>query len=1110
MFSGIFGSSLLASIILALTASLSVDVAVNSQKKPEDKVSLPARMAPSYYIPDLNTETDYDPMARPQAAKIALMTPRGRSNPEIVGYTTYDYQHNCTMARQVEHRGTAYVHFTWMAQTSDSLGYNRGLGYQAFETGGPCAQVYSAGGIRIETGYAGYVGLDADAGGWAVVGAHQKRDSIYYPMAFWDFIFGGPVFGIFNPDYSYDNYGWTVNPGTGPGNENLWPKIEWHIGTETVLHMVASESGGSAGDSSTISYYRRVGPYGIGQGIWSDQRVIDTVMNMNPTVVSSPVSDKVAIVWNAPVDYLRDTPNEFNSQYENDIWYAISTNQGADWAYLDDDDTISTNEGDPSIGHMVDIGSYTGGNITTYDPMDDYKAYCDISALITTGDELNIVWGCRRWTDTTSLYRRQGAIFHWAENNPSQIITVVRADWDTGGTCYGHAWGTDVSKISLSECDGKLYTLFTQFGSRSNPCGDVDDVNNVVNGYLYLSAYDPAIGFAWDYPKRVTTLAETPDGCIPSDMLGPGTCNSEYWGSMARYGRLDDCEYPGQNVLDILYINDYAPGGCIQTESGVWTVNPVMWTTVPCREIVSTPILDYWPWAVGICYNQDIFVVNPDDDTSFTVFLENWGLADVNFTAEVMIDSSNIPTGGDNTTVEIAPEAGVVVKYGGESELVVTVTTVDEMMNITIYAHVRIDHDAEGYPPIIIPICMIVANIDWPWNSSYTMETSCKKLRVYNNGEISNNGVNESMDYSDEPDDCSNIYLYDGSPIICREINGVKKCFFNVYENSYISDHALRQTSEVYVDNTANPDYIRAWSEFVTADTAIGMCVDYFAPTGPDDCEFIIQRVSFWNLTEATLTSVAVGEWLDWDIPNYDPVHSSFDNESDYDATRNLVYQWSCYSDECDTTVSANRAGGIATGVYYPPFKNYMTVENDIYVYSSGPYGSEAPLPDEPVYDLMTGVDGFDTVTLDSCEDLSTLVTFDVYDLAPDDTMRVITVLVTSRNDYGSGNLRNQAALADAFILAHPEIYWYPISFPNPADANDDGQIDVGDAVYIIAYIFRGGPPPAPFPVYSGDANGDCQCNVGDAVYEINYIFKNGEAPPTRSAWIDLCGYPIR
>jgi hypothetical protein len=60
-------------------------------------------------------------------------------------------------------------------------------------------------------------------------------------------------------------------------------------------------------------------------------------------------------------------------------------------------------------------------------------------------------------------------------------------------------------------------------------------------------------------------------------------------------------------------------------------------------------------------------------------------------------------------------------------------------------------------------------------------------------------------------------------------------------------------------------------------------------------------------------------------------------------------------------------------------------------------------------------------------------------------------------------------------------------------DANGDRKTNVGDAVYLIAYIFKGGPPP--IIMKAANINGDASVNVGDAVYLINYIFRNGPAP---------------
>ncbi|MFH1699731.1 MAG: FG-GAP-like repeat-containing protein [Candidatus Zixiibacteriota bacterium] len=57
-------------------------------------------------------------------------------------------------------------------------------------------------------------------------------------------------------------------------------------------------------------------------------------------------------------------------------------------------------------------------------------------------------------------------------------------------------------------------------------------------------------------------------------------------------------------------------------------------------------------------------------------------------------------------------------------------------------------------------------------------------------------------------------------------------------------------------------------------------------------------------------------------------------------------------------------------------------------------------------------------------------------------------------------------------------------------DANDDGIVNIGDAVFLINHIFKGGQ--APYPLEIGDANCDGNTNVGDAVYIINVVFKGG------------------
>lgn len=70
-----------------------------------------------------------------------------------------------------------------------------------------------------------------------------------------------------------------------------------------------------------------------------------------------------------------------------------------------------------------------------------------------------------------------------------------------------------------------------------------------------------------------------------------------------------------------------------------------------------------------------------------------------------------------------------------------------------------------------------------------------------------------------------------------------------------------------------------------------------------------------------------------------------------------------------------------------------------------------------------------------------------------------------------------------------------------PGDANGDWQVNIGDAVYLVTYVFRGGPPPAE-PRWRANANGDRAINVGDAVYVVTYIFRGGPRPKVGPTWV--------
>lgn len=62
-----------------------------------------------------------------------------------------------------------------------------------------------------------------------------------------------------------------------------------------------------------------------------------------------------------------------------------------------------------------------------------------------------------------------------------------------------------------------------------------------------------------------------------------------------------------------------------------------------------------------------------------------------------------------------------------------------------------------------------------------------------------------------------------------------------------------------------------------------------------------------------------------------------------------------------------------------------------------------------------------------------------------------------------------------------------------PGDPNYDCEIDLGDVLYLIAYLYKLGP--APYPLVAGDVNCDGIIDLGDVLYLISYLYKGGPSP---------------
>ena len=112
----------------------------------------------------------------------------------------------------------------------------------------------------------------------------------------------------------------------------------------------------------------------------------------------------------------------------------------------------------------------------------------------------------------------------------------------------------------------------------------------------------------------------------------------------------------------------------------------------------------------------------------------------------------------------------------------------------------------------------------------------------------------------------------------------------------------------------------------------------------------------------------------------------------------------------------------------------------------------------------------------------------------PDST---ITILGQPAGRYEFRVLRpgyqTYSAITDVFSNLNLTITLAPNPYIN-GDVNSSGSVSISDVVFLIRFIFAGGPPPSPWaPAVHIDSNP--AVSISDVVYLINYIFAGGPPP---------------
>ncbi len=988
-------------------------------------------LGPEKLVNKLLTGTEELPLTAQGSSNMGA----SRSPGTQVGDTQYDYQHNGSMGRQivVTYEGTdnyAGVHIDWMnLSCSGVTPAFRHIRYNARDVTGAWAWPIGAGGgkaVSDENG--GYCSIDVSHGGNAVLGYHNAPDPDQYTAKV--SMDHNPPLGYFDPfgvapgpqqftDPPYNNcQGW-VTGSYEPTSSYIWPKVEYdECGEDTVFHLLASESpetAASAGEIQTMVYWK---------GVWNDMgagapefpecaTAIDSIYNVTGVVRQDPTSDEIAIVWGKPIHYDGDANDPCGlTQWQNDVWV---------WKSLDCGDTWSP-------GDKLNVTDYTVGGTKPIDQCTELL-YTDLSALYTHDGVLHVVWS----TPLRDVAGGEGCdpqyasrIWHW-DDAPGNCITIAydasRPAWmmDPG------VFNNSTCKMNISECDEKLYCSFTRFGFHTSANGDTSvdaSAGNMENGDLGLVGSSDG-GKTWSEAVNVTNT--NTDGCVAGD------CESEHWSTMAKYS--NDSVY-------IQFIEDKDAGGFPQTE-GILTCNPVKMVTHPCFTVEPYCNIGYNPTQIDypthIAPNDGSNDCTSEITTTFTFRLDNIGNQSTAYS--ITSNQTWLSPGNSGGTLPAGCGATVNIEYTigpiateGVFDAELSISACEGNFTATISVRVYV------YCYFYVP-------------ERELLSTACWSVGVWNNARA---GTAQWDDPEGNMywflDDVS--FMYDESVIITYA-DDTCQTWFSLFDGS---DDDVDLVALSYLTTASFGTYEYAHALWANGDTNITGEIEYYLPTHPDTC-VLIERVKVCNNTEAPIT-IHIGEGIDWDIP--DGADGS-NNRCGYDDTRQMLYQMGPVGGPEELYY-----GGASFCHEIPGGEVSM---NDMTVYNNGGY--------EPceVGGLLARASSFELAPPDSVEDLNT-----VYVVAQDLTLAVDSCYVFCKVKTGS-----QLGLADLQALIDKGKAWIEdreldcpgcgdevpcdIDIGNANGSTAEPTIDIDDVVYLIAYIFSGGPPPTPYPSASGDAN---------------------------------------
>ncbi|MCP4704190.1 MAG: hypothetical protein GY865_06245 [candidate division Zixibacteria bacterium] len=611
-----------------------------------------------------------------------------------IGLTTHDEQHPARMARQIAWRDTDEVHFTWNKGNSYPLGISV-TSYQVWDTQWGYLQWdpnnnYGGNDLHSPGERSLFPGIDifkSAVGPVALISNSHEPDGqspFNYYTTFWPDI--NPMLGMF---FYKSTVPVELLENTQCDNEDYrWPYMSFQLYDngaveDTIIHILAKENcgGGSVGGHypAELRYFRRTGGHHpeTPSLSWDPHKIIDVISGTGYVVEASNDvnTGKVGIAWighwpDAPGHRESSTPIAFatvKQQSCNDVYIKTSDDGGANWN--------------------------TTYNITKNDSLGSgWVPHSDISAIIDTDGRLHVVYAARKYVNSNGepkqfaemlqwpQFPMASRVLHWSDegepvgpaldDNYISVVKDMNLLWDNyPDVCTGGLWSSmSLTKPMISQCDDKLYVLFSQYQDPLNGVMDNCHISRyngsyndgAANGTLHLSTSSMTNGgLNWDPARMLTSFTprcdtgHTYDPNSPVDLDAITVCHNHGWPSMARYGMRPEIDSDFENAvvvndlgwsqtespdyfLDVLYVDDLYPGNFINyfEAEGMWTINPVKWLRVPCVDEEVGSILS--PSLLEI--NEPDYDGSPGSEITYTVTVENIG----NMPMDIVITTDEI------------------------------------------------------------------------------------------------------------------------------------------------------------------------------------------------------------------------------------------------------------------------------------------------------------------------------------------------------------------------------------------------------------------------------------------------------------------------------------